>query len=182
MLTPRQRQQQIVEWLQTEGSLAIEALAARLGVSAMTVHRDLDQLASSTGQVQKVYGAAEWVEARPAAAHRPVCEMCHAQAPDRTLFTMQLKSGGRRYACCPHCGLLMIDDDVALALTPDFVYGRMVNVTQAVYVIDSRVHLCCVPSALCFTSIEDAQSFQHGFGGKVMTFEVMMKYLSQHHS
>jgi DNA-binding Lrp family transcriptional regulator len=180
MLTPRQRQQQIMEWLQAERSLAIDALAERLGVSAMTIHRDLDHLASS-GQVQKVYGAVEWVEAQP--SHERACEVCHAQAPDRTLFTIQLKNGEQRYACCPHCGLLMMSDDVALALTPDFLYGHMVNVTQAVYVIESRVHLCCVPSALCFTSIEDAQSFQHGFGGKVMTFEIMMKHVRhQHHS
>jgi hypothetical protein len=180
MLTPRQRQQHIINWLQAERSLAIDALAERLGVSAMTVHRDLDQLAGS-GQVQKVHGAAEWVEARPAAAYSRACAICHTEAPDRTMFTIHLKSGEQRHACCPHCGLLMLDDAVALALTPDFLYGRMVNVMQAVYVIESRVHLCCVPSALCFTCIEDAQSFQHGFGGKVMTFEVMMKHIQQHH-
>lgn len=173
-MPPRQRQQQILEWLRAEGSLAIDVLAARLGVSAMTVHRDLDQLVNS-GQVQKVYGAAEWVESKPET--RRICDLCHAEVPDRTLFTIQLKSGEQQHACCPHCGLMMMDENVALALTPDFLYGRMVNVVQAFYVIDSRVHLCCVPSALCFTCIEDAQAFQHGFGGKVMSFESMMKHV-----
>ena len=180
MQTPRQRQQQIMEWLQAEGSLAIEALAERLGVSAMTVHRDLDQLAGG-GQVQKVYGAAEWIESHPAAVSARACDMCHMDVPDRTLFTIHLKSGEQRHACCPHCGLMMMDADVALALTPDFLYGRMVNVMQAVYVIESRVHLCCVPSALCFTCSEDAQSFQQGFGGRVMTFEDMMNHVRQRH-
>jgi nitrous oxide reductase accessory protein NosL len=58
----------------------------------------------------------------------------------------------------------------------------MVNVMKAAYVVESRVHLCCVPSTLCFASLEDAQDFVLGFGGMVMDFEQATAYLTdQHH-
>jgi hypothetical protein len=179
--TPHHRQEQILAWLQTERSIAIDTLAERLDVSAMTIHRDLDQLVKA-GQVQKVYGAAELVEARQ--GQKLTCDLCKMDVLDRTLFTLQLKNGEKRHACCPHCGLLLLEnsDSFALALTPDFIYGRMVNVMQGFYVVESRVHFCCVPSVLCFTCSEDAKSFQRGFGGEVVNFENLMSQLSQHHS
>lgn len=180
--TPRYRQEQILSWLQAERSISIEILAERLAVSAMTVHRDLDQLVRD-GQVQKVYGAVELVESRQAQPQKQTCDLCKMEIPDRTHFTVQLKNGEQRHACCPHCGLLLMEnsDGFTLALTPDFIYGRMVNVMQAFYVVESRVHFCCVPSVLCFTCSEDAKSFQRGFGGDVLTFEKLTRWLNQHH-
>lgn len=42
----RQRQREIAELVVAEGTVRIEDLIERFGVSAMTVHRDLDQLES----------------------------------------------------------------------------------------------------------------------------------------
>jgi hypothetical protein len=58
----------------------------------------------------------------------------------------------------------------------------MVNVMQAAYVVGSRIHLCCVPSVLCFADYADADGFRQGFGGQVMRFEDVIGELRQHHA
>jgi DeoR/GlpR family transcriptional regulator of sugar metabolism len=176
---PHQRQEQILEWLQVQGFATVEALASQLGVSTMTIHRDLDRLAK-TGLVQKVYGGVELAKPSPQ-TQALTCALCHAEVPARTAFMAQTPSGERIPACCSHCGLLLADP-LGSALARDFIYGRMVNVARAAYVVESRVHLCCIPSILCFTGLEDAESFQRGFGGQVMTFEDVRGYLKHHHS
>lgn len=178
---PRQRQEQILDWLHTQGFATVEALAARLGVSTMTVHRDLDRLAKA-GAVQKVYGGVELAKSAPLSPN-PTCSLCHVEVPSRTAFMAQSDSGEQFQACCAHCGLLLLAENAHLnsALARDFIYGRMVNVAQAAYVIESRVHLCCVPSVLCFISRADAEAFQQGFGGHVMMFEEARAYMSHHH-
>lgn len=51
------RHQEIMDLLVAEGSVALEDLAQRFGVSKMTVHRDLDDL-EQTGLLRKVRGGA----------------------------------------------------------------------------------------------------------------------------
>ncbi len=185
---PRQRQEQIMEWLVAERWLAIDVLAERLGVSVMTVHRDLDQLAAGR-RVQKMYGGVELVEprsTRETAPDSPVvaCALCRVDVPYRTAFTVQRDNGELLHACCPHCGLLLLgsfDEALNIALTRDFLYGRMVNVIQAVYVLESRIELCCVPSVLCFANQTDARDFVRGFGGRMMGFDEVNSYLRQQH-
>ncbi len=182
--SPDQRRRNILHWLQESQSLTIEELVSRLGVSVMTVHRDLDQLVKE-GIARKTYGRVALVrpaQENPSAA--PLCAMCHTPVSFRTAFTLHLENGKQIQACCPHCGLMLLSmtGQVASALTRDFLYHRMVNVMKAAYVVESRVHLCCVPSTLCFASLEDAQDFVLGFGGMVMDFEQATAYLTdQHH-
>ncbi len=52
---PQRRRDKIVAWLAQTGTLSIEQLAQRLGVSTMTIHRDLDRLAAE-GLARKVRG------------------------------------------------------------------------------------------------------------------------------
>lgn len=179
---PRQRQEQILDWLQAQGFATVESLSARLGVSTMTVHRDLDRLAKA-GAVQKVYGGVELAAAKPDYAP-PTCSLCHAEVPARTAFLAQTPTGEKIHACCSHCGFLLLAENshLASALARDFIYGRMVSVTQAAYVVESRIHLCCVPSVLCFTGHEDAESFQRGFGGQLMMFAEAQHYMRHGHS
>ena len=182
---PNRRQAQIVAWLQENDTLTIKELAARLNVSAMTVHRDLDKLAA-TGLVQKVHGgvklAARGVGMEQTAVS-PSCIMCGTAVSPRTAFTITLDDGRKETACCAHCGILRLSqlDGVGSALTPDFIYGRMVNVFQAWFLVGSDVQLCCVPSALCFARANDAQKFQQGFHGEVMDFTAVQQYLIQSH-
>lgn len=179
--TPRQRQEQIMDWLDAERFLPVDALAQRLDVSIMTVHRDLDQLAKA-GQVRKVYGGVERLDLK-IEAQIGICALCLMEVPKRTAFTLQMANGEQLCACCPHCGLLMMRDDgaVMLALARDFIYQRMVNVMQASYVIGSRVNLCCMPGVLCFAAHDDAESFARGFGGEVLTFNAVRAALCAQH-
>ena len=182
---PNRRQAQIVAWLQENDTLTIKELVARLNVSAMTVHRDLDKLAAA-GLVQKVHGGAKLVTAETGPGEMavlPPCVMCGTAVSPRTAFTITLDDGRKETACCAHCGILRLSqlDGVGSALTPDFIYGRMVNVFQAWFLVGSDVQLCCVPSTLCFARASDAQKFQQGFNGEVMDFTAVQQYLIQTH-
>ena len=86
-------------------------------------------------------------------------------------------------ACCPHCGILLLSHEAEeeSALAREYLYGRMVNVYQATYVLGSDVRLCCVPTVLCFASITDAEKFSHGFGGQVMNFSQALIHLASSH-
>jgi len=61
--------------------------------------------------------------------------------------------------------------DMVSALTTDYLYGKMVNVRQASYLIESDIKPCCTPSVLSFASEEDTRRFQKGFGGMVMDYQ-----------
>jgi hypothetical protein len=179
---PDARRAQILAWLSEHQTMTIDDLAERLAVSTMTVHRDLDSLVSSR-KVVKVHGGAMLAEER-AEKSKPCCALCERSIPHRTAFKIRLPDGQTLQACCPHCGLLLLAEyaDAVSALARDFLYGRMVNVRQASYVIESSVSVCCVPSVLCFSCEDDARRFQTGFGGQVLSFEAANALLVQHHS
>ncbi len=180
--SPDVRRMQILAWLSENRMLTIDELVERLDVSAMTVHRDLDFLVSSR-KVVKVHGGAMIAEER-AEKTGPRCALCDRSIPHRTAFKIRTEDGQTLYACCPHCGLLLLAEltTAVSGLARDFLYGRMVNVRQAAYLIESSVSACCVPSTLCFASEDDARRFQTGFGGQVLSFEAANAFLVRHHS
>jgi nitrous oxide reductase accessory protein NosL len=77
--------------------------------------------------------------------------------------------------------LLSEKEEVEAVLARDYLHGRMVNAYQAYYVLDSDILLCCVPGTLCFTSKSEAEKFQRGFGGLVMTFSQTLRHLTETH-
>ncbi|MCZ7666079.1 MAG: nitrous oxide reductase accessory protein NosL [Chloroflexi bacterium] len=101
----------------------------------------------------------------------------------RTGFTVMRESGEKMQACCPHCGILLMQQipDIVSALTPDFLHGRRVNIYQAFFLIGSEVRVCCLPSALCFATRQEAEKFQQGFGGEVLDFAGAMLHLRDCH-
>lgn len=180
---PSARREQIMQWLQEDPTLSIEELVRRLGVSGMTVHRDLDQLVRS-GQVVKVHGGVRLAEAHPLADRLVAgCRMCQTSVPERTAFVIHTQQGQLLDACCPHCGLLLLAEtnQVVSALTKDFLYGRTVNCWQATYLVDSDIQLCCIPSVLCLAHPHDAQRLQMGFGGHVMNFTDAQNHMLNNH-
>ncbi|MBL8120595.1 MAG: DeoR/GlpR transcriptional regulator [Anaerolineae bacterium] len=180
---PSARQKQILDWLQEAEMLAIDDLVSRLGVSAMTVHRDLDALVRA-GQAVKVHGGVRTAPLRaPGERMQLECAMCHNPVTERTVFVLHTRSGAVLHACCPHCGLMLMGQtpDLALALAKDFIYGRMVNCLQAVFLAESSISLCCIPSVLCFSCEDDARRFQAGFGGRIMDCVEARDYLGHHH-
>jgi DeoR family transcriptional regulator, copper-sensing transcriptional repressor len=178
---PNTRQTQIVEWLQERHTLTIDELMKRLGVSAMTVHRDLDAL-HRAGTVMKIHGGVKLLESK-AAHSASVCDLCDAVAATRTSFVIQTESGEVHTTCCPHCGFLLLNEveHAVSVLTKDFIYGRTINARQGVYVLESTITLCCVPSVLCFASAADASGFQRGFSGHIKNFHEAQEYLLAQH-
>lgn len=180
---PNVRQEQILKWLGESQSLSIEDLVNRLHVSVMTVHRDLDQLVRS-GQVAKVHGGV--MLDQPREQHQRAIQLCRAcgiPAPERTMMIIQLPKSEPYHACCPHCGFFLLKElsSNASVLAREFIYGRMVNASQAFYLAESSVTLCCQPSHLCFACIEDAQRFQQGFGGQILTYDDALQQAAAHH-
>ena len=167
---PTERQQRILELLHERKTLKIHELVELLKVSPMTIHRDLNSLARA-GLANKVHGGVTRVGRFPAnEIHLDGCALCSKAALARTAFVIHTVSGEQLHACCPHCGLLLLSRQRAgaQALTADFLYGQMIGVGQAVYLVESSVTLCCAPSVLSFASQGDAMRFQKGFGGRVM--------------
>ncbi len=180
---PSTRQDLILSWLAESASLSIDELVSRLGVSIMTVHRDLDQLVKA-GQVEKVHGGVIRAESRPRnnrAMQR--CYLCDSPISERTQVIIQPAQGDPIYACCPHCGLLLLADSIQpiSILAKEFIYGRMVNARTAAYLVNSDITLCCQPSYLCFASTQDAIKFQKGFSGQIMTFDEARLALTAEH-
>lgn len=163
-------------------TLTIDAIADRLHVSTMTIHRDLNELAR-TGLVEKVHGGAALAGVRDTAPSAHTCHLCEMPVSTRTTVLFQTERE-QLYACCPHCGFLMLDDlaQASSVLVRDFIYGRMVNAVQAVFLLQSDINLCCMPSALAFSSLDDARRFQRGFNGWTANFDEARQFLTRQHN
>lgn len=171
----------ILDLVEKEGSVRTADLSRIFQVSEMTIHRDLEELAAR-GLVRKVRGGA--VATRH--GERPdFCVMCHSPVPEHTRVVLHLKSGERRYACCPHCSIAYMahrGEEVGLMLVRDLLHQYVVDARVAFYVLDPNVVICCRPAVLAFKSREDAESFQRGFGGKVVDFDGALNFLlGEHH-
>lgn len=182
-LIPSERQAQIVTWLQDEKRLTIKQLGEQFGVSGMTIHRDLDRLAAA-GLVEKVHGGVHMpATAVSTGSVHAICQLCGGAVTERTVFVVMRQSGEKVPACCPHCGILFMQQlhDVSSALTPDFLHGRRINVFQAHFVVGSEVRVCCLPSTICFATQLEAEKFQRGFGGEVLDFTGAAAHLRECH-
>lgn len=176
-----ERRRRILDALHRQSHLQVDELAADLGVSRMTIHRDLDAL-ERAGNLRKVHGGAAMVD--PSTETGVRCWFCKAAIPagSRTQVLLHLPDDVVQPACCPHCGLLalaMRGAGVTATLVTDFLYGGISSAQQAVYLIDPAVRLCCTPTVLAFFDAADAARFQRGFGGEVFGFDETMHYLRQ---
>ena len=172
-----QRRQYILERIQEEGRVQAANLSQDLGVSRMTIHRDLTRLAEE-GLVRRVRGGAEALT-EPAETSEAHCALCSMRVRPRTTFVLQCADGSQVRACCPHCGLLLLDarPEAVSALAADFLHGRMINVRTATFLVEPDITICCTPAVLCFQRHEDAVRFQKGFGGRVMTLDQAQDHL-----
>jgi hypothetical protein len=169
-----ERRQLILEQLEDSGRVRVAELTEALGVSRMTIHRDLSRLADD-GHLEKVFGGAV---ARQASG-KSGCAMCGMAPRERTAFVLQCADGSQLQACCPHCGIMLLSarPHVVSALAADFLHGRMINVRTATFLVDPDLTVCCTPSVLCFQHRDEAEKFQSGFGGEVMDLTSTQSYL-----
>jgi len=165
------RQQQLLDWLHTRRLVSITEIQEHFSVSSATAYRDARVLIQAGFAIKASEGLK--LPLPPGRLRQEgQCFYCGGMTNERTVFQIQFEDGSQGNACCSHCGLLAVDrPDVASALASDFLYGRMVNVRQAAFLVGSRVNLCCDPSVLCFANEVDAASFQSGFGGQVCSLE-----------
>ena len=166
------RQHKLLEWLRTRRAVSIAEIQQHFEVSPATAYRDMRALVEAGLAIK----TAEGLKIPPPPGRtrsEGQCFYCGGSINERSIFLIQLSDGNQRSACCPHCGLLALDEpDVTSVLASDFLYGRMVNARQATFLLGSKVTLCCEPSALCFAAEEDALHFQLGFGGQVCSLDL----------
>lgn len=145
----------------------------------MTVHRDLNRLADTSQVVKTRGGVALPARVTPQASAPMACAMCNRTVPERTAVIVQSQQRGLLSACCPHCGLALLEQSTAAdqVLVTDFLFGQMVSANDAAYLAGSGVSTCCRPGILAFASHEDAERFQRGFGGEIMTLTQAQEYL-----
>jgi Fe2+ or Zn2+ uptake regulation protein len=163
-LSPRQRE--ILKLVEGKKDLSIEEIQQSIGISQATAYREIQEL-SQMGLVAKIPGGISQIETSTTS-----CVQCRGETNARTTFIIEQKDGKKLAACCSHCGMMALasNSNVSTAMTIDFVYGKMLNVSQAWYVLNSNVVLCCSPSILSFSNRDDATRFTQGFGGEVMDF------------
>ena len=172
-MSPSPREQQILALLNKKGRISVQELAEKISVSVMTVHRDLNQMATE-GLIVKTHGGAS-LPSQPSGENK--CGMCGKPLSERTLFIVNLPDGSQRRACCAHCGLMMHSHMGGTALTADFLHNHIISANQAVFLLHSELTVCCAPSVLSFGSRADAEKFQTGFGGQLASMDEALHFL-----
>ncbi len=177
-----ERRKALLSWLEQEGTLSLSELVEHFRVSKMTIHRDLDLLEKRQA-LKRIHGGAARLEkaSRGETRSEPgTCLICYRTATQHLLYSLTLKNGEQKVACCPHCGIsahLMLGDQVAMALTADYLTGRLHSAQHSWFLLGSIAAPCCKPSLLTFESEEMAQRFQQGFGGELGRLKDAIEYL-----
>lgn len=176
-----ERQERIKELIQTRHNLKISELSHLLGVSEMTIHRDIKPLVEA-GIIKKTFGGISLVRAEPARNANPDdCVYCHRKIDQRLSFRLILSNHRVESACCAHCGILrklQLGDEVIQSICYDFFSHATISASMAWFVMDTSVDMqCCQPQLLAFGRKDYAEGFTRGFGGVVLSFAEAMKRL-----
>ncbi len=178
-MLPIDRQEQILGWLEKEGTLRVSDISTRLGVSEMTVYRDLKPLMDKN-KIQKTSNGITAVTNH--AIPSSDCIYCLKPATSRRSVQLVKKDHTIEHACCPHCGLLRygdIKEEVVQILCHDFLTDVTISGKTATYLVDADLNLnCCHPQVIAFESTKLARQFQTGFGGHLHTFQQAISVIS----
>jgi len=184
-----ERRKELLIWLEEEGTLSLTEMVARFGVSKMTIHRDLDLL-EQRQVLKRIHGGAARIEKLvrdrdgryEARLEQGSCLICYRPPSQHLLYTLTLKNGEQKVACCPHCGIsahLMLGDRIAMALTADFLTGKLHSAQHSWFIMGSVCSPCCRPSMLTFEDEANAKRFQAGFGGTLGRLGDALTFLEQ---
>jgi len=182
-MLPMERQKRIKELIKENQSMKISELSKELGVSEMTVYRDIKPLIDE-GFVMKTFGGITLVsDPKSEHLHSKQCIICSREINERLAYRLILPNNKMEAACCAHCGLLrhrQLGDKVIQAICPDFLKQTTISAPLAWYVMDTSVHMgCCHPQVLTFEWKEHADKFVKGFGGKVYSFSEAVEAIFQ---
>jgi hypothetical protein len=180
----------ILAKLQVAGNLQVIDLAEDFQVSKMTIHRDL-VLLEEKGFLKRIHGGAvqktdlrqnlEDVTSFPE-SRQGECLICTRPPTQHLLYTLTGKNGEQRQACCPHCGIsahILFGDNIMMALTADYLTGKLHAAQNSFFLLGSVAAPCCHPSVLTFEDEQMARRFQTGFGGKVGRLNESIMFLRE---
>lgn len=171
-MLPIKRQQQILTWLEQEGTLRVSEISERLGVSEMTVYRDIKPLIDEQ-KVSKTSKGITLVAQTPNLLNR--CAYCLKEPNSRMAVQLIKKNQQIEQACCPHCALLRykdIEQDVSQMICRDFLKDTTISAKTAIYLLNADIQLnCCQPQVIVFESKKQAKQFRKGFGGTIYSFD-----------
>ena len=174
-MLPLERKQKIEELIIERKTIKISQLSEEMGVSEMTIHRDIKPLIAE-GMITKTFGGITLAaEQEKKSEETDTCDFCAGELTERLIYRIFLKGNKTMTACCAHCGVLKhreLKSDVTQAICRDFLLQTTISANQAWYVIDSSLPVgCCKPQVLTFEAEEYANRFVTGFGGEVYRFE-----------
>ena len=172
-----ERQRRILSLLSEEAGISAGTLAQRLGVSRMTIHRDLESLGRK-GLLQRVRGGAVF---RTSAVEAAVsaCGACGALLLPHQRCHLQVEGRAPLTACCAACGLrqLLTAAGEACLEVSDLLSGRMLPAEDAFFLVNSMASPCCRPSLLSFADEGEVTLFQTGFGGSIARLDDALEFL-----
>lgn len=177
-MLPIERQRKIKELVEQNKTVKISWLSEELGVSEMTVHRDIKPLIDQ-GIIVKTFGGISLLENDGHKSEKKtdnnLCVLCHRNVMDRLAYRLILEDGEIENACCAHCGLLrqqQLGERVVQAICYDFLRQTTISTSSAFYVLGTTLNMgCCQPQVLTFELSEHAQQFVKGFAGTVHSFQ-----------
>ena len=189
-MTAEERRDFILARIQENGSIQISEIAEILQVSKMTVHRDL-ALLEELGRLRRIHGGAVPVAGTAANEQEPKslprskageCLICTRPPTQHLLYTLTTRSGEQHQACCPHCGIsahLFYGDQIVMALTADYLTGKLHVAQTSHFLCGSEAAPCCHPSILTFEDEQMARRFQSGFGGTLGSLNDAIRFLRE---
>lgn len=180
-MLPVERLHRIKELIQSRKNMKISELSKELGVSEMTIHRDLKPLVKD-GMVIKTFGGVSLANSIQSQAN-DMCVYCSRPIQEKIAYRLILSNDKMEVACCAHCGLLrhkQLGQEVIQAICSDFLRQTTISAHLASYVMDTSIDIgCCQPQVLAFEWKEHAEKFIKGFGGQIYTFEDAIKAVFQ---
>lgn len=181
IMLPLERQNRIKELLLERENMKISDLSKEIGVSEMTIHRDIKLLVDE-GIAIKTFGGVMLANKKTSRKNvSDECVFCSRKIIERLAYRLFLPNNKIEMACCAHCGLLrtrQLGDQVIQAICPDFLRQTTISAPLAWYVMDTSVHMgCCHPQVLTFEWKEHADKFVKGFEGNVYSFSDAMEVI-----
>ncbi|MED1606324.1 DeoR family transcriptional regulator [Cytobacillus kochii] len=175
-MLPIERREKMIDWLEKEGPLKVSTISKRLGVSEMTVYRDIKPLLKQ----DKIIKTSNGIALIPRNITKEnQCTYCLKPLQARLSVQIIRENDVIEQTCCPHCGLLRYEDikeDVTQIICRDFLKDTTMSAKAALYLINADLDLnCCHPQVICFNSYKHAKQFQQGFGGEILPFEEAIK-------